>query len=60
MRFVVGFFQDPIAQAALYEEQQAHSDFLVVNVQESYDNMVLKVHTRTYHLKLAFSTQLRK
>ena len=45
MRFVVGLLQDPVAQAALHEEQQAHKDFLVVNVQETYNNLVLKVQT---------------
>ena len=48
MRFVVGLLQDSGAQAAMHEEQQAHKDFLVVRVQETYDNLVLKVHTCHY------------
>lgn len=42
LRFVVGHLQDPADQAAVDEEQRVHSDFLVVNVQETYDNLVLK------------------
>ena len=43
LRFVVGHFQEPADQAAVDEEQRLHNDFLVVNVQETYDNLVLKV-----------------
>ncbi|KAL3151040.1 hypothetical protein ABBQ38_012910 [Trebouxia sp. C0009 RCD-2024] len=45
LRFVVGHLQDPADQAAVEEEQRVHNDFLVVNVQETYDNLVLKVYT---------------
>ena len=43
LRFVVGHLQDPTDQAALEEEQRIHNDFFVVDVKESYDNMILKV-----------------
>ncbi|KAL0025605.1 hypothetical protein WJX79_007394 [Trebouxia sp. C0005] len=43
-RFVVGQLQDPVAQAALDQEQRDHQDFLVLKVQESYENMILKAY----------------
>ena len=39
----MGHLQDPTDQAALEEEQRIHNDFFVVDVKESYDNMILKV-----------------
>ena len=42
MRFVVGKLQDVAAQNALQQEQLAHQDFEVVNVPETYANLVLK------------------
>lgn len=44
-RFIVGYLQDPVAQAALDQEQRDHQDFLVLKVQETYENLVLKVYT---------------
>ena len=45
MRFVVGQIADPASQAILEEEQRVHGDFHVVPIQETYDNLVLKVLT---------------
>ena len=39
----MGHLQDPVAQAALDQEQRDHQDFLVLQVQETYENLVLKV-----------------
>ena len=44
MRFVVGTLEDTTAQAALQQEQLAYQDFEVVDVPETYANLVLKVH----------------
>lgn len=43
LRFVVGHLQEPADQAALDQEQRVHRDFYVVDVKETYDNLVLKV-----------------
>ena len=43
MRFVVGTFQDVDTQAALVEEQRTHNDFQLLSIQETYENLVLKV-----------------
>ncbi len=45
LRFVAGYFEDSAAQYVLNEDRRAHDDFYVANVRESYDNMMLKVHT---------------
>ena len=42
-RFVVGRLQEPADQAILEEEQHTFQDFLVLDVTETYENMVLKV-----------------
>ncbi len=39
----MGHLQDPVAQAALDQEQRDHQDFLVLKIQETYENLVLKV-----------------
>ena len=39
----MGHLQDPDARAALDQEQRDHQDFLVLKVQETYENLVLKV-----------------
>lgn len=44
LRFVVGHLQEPTDQALLDEEQHVHNDFLVMDLKETYDNLVLKVH----------------
>ena len=49
LRFVVGRLQEPVDQAALDEEQRMHNDFLVVDVKETYDNLVLKVNSTEQH-----------
>lgn len=43
LRFIVGSHADPELQATLEEEATAHEDFHVLAVQETYDNLVLKV-----------------
>ena len=43
LRFVVGHIADPDSQAILEEEQRVHGDFHVLPIQETYDNLVLKV-----------------
>ena len=44
LRFVVGHLQEPADQAVLDAEQRTHNDFLVLDVKETYDNLVLKVN----------------
>lgn len=43
LRFVVGQIEDAESQSVLQEEQQAHQDFQVLSVKETYENLVLKV-----------------
>ena len=43
LRFVVGHLQEQADQAILDEEQRLYDDFLVLDVRETYENMILKV-----------------
>ena len=43
VRFVAGKFQNSGVQAALDEEQRTYNDFQLVDVEETYENLVLKI-----------------
>ena len=47
LRFVVGHLQKPADQAILDEEQRTYNDFLVLDVKETYENMILKVRIKS-------------
>ena len=47
-RFVVGRILESESQAVLEKEQIAHQDFHVLDVPETYDNLVLKVYLCRY------------
>ena len=43
MRFVVGNNPDLGIQAGIDDEKRKHQDFLVLDIQEAYENLLLKV-----------------
>ena len=61
LRFVVGQIAKPDSHAVLEEEQRVHQDFHVLTVQETYDNLVLKLCTHQSFkyacMPLAFMSQ---
>lgn len=58
LRFVVGHFQEPADQAVLDEEQQRYNDFLVLDVKETYENLILKVPSLSKHQNICCLLQI--